>query len=124
MRQVALEYGQGMVCCEVPDDALVIEGVPPGRVRPALSDPVAALEDALDSPMGMPPLEELADRSSRVAITVNDWMGGSYYAAPAVLERLKRSGVLEQNIRIIIAGGTHAKVTRRQLYASNMGRWK
>jgi hypothetical protein len=66
----------------------------------------------------------LIDKDSRVAITVNDWMGGSYYAAPVVLNVLKRRRVEEHNIRIMIAGGTHAKVTRKQLYASNIGRWK
>jgi lactate racemase len=124
MRLVTLEYDQSTVELESPDDATVIEGVAADKIYPALSDPAGALEEALDQPMGSEPLEQLVDKDSRVTITVNDWMGGSYYAAPAVLQRLKRRGIKEENIRIMIAGGTHAKVTRKQLYASNMGRWK
>src|SRR5262249_28128374 len=123
MRSVGLEYANGEISVELPDDSLVIEGLPPERIRPALSDPESALQQALAEPLGMPRLDELVDSRSRVTLTVNDWMGGSYYAAPAVLDLLKRRGVSERNVRIVIAGGTHAKVTRKQLYASNMGRW-
>ena len=124
MQKVALEYGQNTVQLEIPDDATVIEKVPSDKIRTPLSHPEVALEEALNNPMGSEPLEQLVDKSSRIALMVNDWMGGSYYAAPAVLDRLRQRGVKEQNIRIMIAGGTHAKVTRKQLFVSNMGRWR
>lgn len=124
MRQVSLEYGNDAWTFQVPDDSIVVEDIPAQQVRPPLQDPVSALRESLAQPLGIEPLEKLIDAGSRVAITVNDWMGGSYYAAPLALDILRSRGVKDQNIRIMIAGGTHAKVTRRQLYASNMGRWK
>jgi lactate racemase len=124
MRQVSLEYGGDILSLDVPDDSVVVGGVPTNQVRPPLKDPVAALREALDQPLGMEPLEQWIDKHSRIAITINDWMGGSYYAAPLVLDILRARNVEPQNIRIMIAGGTHAKVTRRQLCVSNMGRWK
>lgn len=124
MRSVNLEYGVGTSTFEVPNEATVIEGPSNDQVRPPLGDPVAALRAALAEPLGMEPLDTLVNSDSRVTLTVNDWMGGSFYAAPIVLDILRRQGVKEGNLRIMIAGGTHAKVTRRQLYVSNMGRWK
>jgi hypothetical protein len=124
MQRLALEYGSDAWTFDAPDGSAVIEGVPATQLRPPLIDPSAALREALSEPLGMPSLEQLVDRHSKVALSVNDWMGGSYYATPAVLEVLHSRGVKPENIRIIVAGGTHAKVTRRQLYASNMGRWR
>lgn len=123
MPQVSLEYRSDQWPFEVAEDAIVVDDVPAGQVRPPLPDPVAALREALAEPMGTEPLEQLIDRNTKVSITLNDWMGGSFYALPIVLELLRKKGLKDQDIRIMIAGGTHAKVTRRQLYASNMGRW-
>lgn len=122
-RQVNLEYASEMWPFEVPEDAIVVDDVPAEQVRPPLPDPVAALREALAQPMGIAPLERLIDHNTKVSITVNDWMGGSFYALPVVLDLLHKKGLKDQDLRIMIAGGTHAKVTRRQLYASNMGRW-
>ena len=123
MGQVNLMYGEGTWNFTVPDGAVVVDDIPAGQIRAPLQDPVASLREALAEPLGMEPLERLVDKDSKVAISVNDWMGGSFYAAPVVLEILRSRGVQDRNIRIMIAGGTHAKVTRRQLFVSNMGRW-
>jgi hypothetical protein len=122
-RTVNLEYGKAEWAFDVPEDAQVIDDIPPAQVRTPLADPVAALHQALNEPLGFETLDKLIDRNTKVAITVNDWMGGSFYAAPVVLDLLHKKGIKDQDIRIMIAGGTHAKVTRNQLYASNMGRW-
>ncbi len=124
MGKIGLEYGSDHWGLDVPENAIVISDIPAEQVRPALPDPVSALRDALAEPMGIDPLEKLIDRNTKVSITVNDWMGGSFYALPVVLDLLHKKGLKDRDIRIMIAGGTHAKVTRRQLYASNMGRWK
>lgn len=124
MRQVNLEYGDDIWTAEVPDDTIVIEDIPTQQIRSPLQTPIFALQEALAQPLGTKPLEQLVDSDSRVSITVNDWMGGAYYAAPLTLDILRRQGVRDENIRFMVAGGTHAKVTRRQLYVSNMGRWQ
>lgn len=124
MRRVSgLEYGTAGWHIDVPDDAFVFERPPAEQVHPPLEDPGKKLQEALQQPIGMPPLDELVDRGSRVAITLNDWMGGSLYAAPAVLDILRRAGVKDGNIRMMIAGGTHAKITRHELLASRLARW-
>ena len=118
-----LEYGTESWHFEVPDDATVFEHPVAEQVHPPLSNPAEKLQEALQQPWGMPPLDQLVDRGSRVSITMNDWMGGSLYAAPAVLDILRRAGVKNENIRMMVAGGTHAKVTRGELHASRLARW-
>jgi len=118
-----LEYGAESWQFEAPDDSIVFEHPAPERVHSPLSNPAEKLQEALQQPIGMPPLDQLVDASSRVSITMNDWMGGSLYAAPAVLDILRRAGVKDENIRMMVAGGTHAKVTRGELLASRLARW-
>ena len=102
MRRVnGLEYGAESWHLEAPDDAIVFEHPAPEQVHPPLSNPAEKLQEALQQPLGMPPLDQLVDRGSRVSITMNDWMGGSLYAAPAVLGILCRAGVKEENIPMI-----------------------
>jgi lactate racemase-like protein len=83
MKRVSgLEYGNTTWTFEVPDDAFVMEAPPAEQIRPPLADPLSALKQAMDGPLGMKPVDQLVDSGSRVAIALNDWMGGSYYAAP------------------------------------------
>ena len=123
MPKVDFEYEEGLENLDFPEGTCVIERVPESQVHPPLSDPASALDTALENPIGTAPLQDLVSKDSRIAITLNDWMGGNYYALPAILRLLKLRQVPVKNIRIMIAGGTHAKVTRNQLYVSNMGRW-
>jgi hypothetical protein len=54
-------------------------------------------------------------------MAINDWMGISVHAVPVVLDELLQAGVQEKNIKIVVAGGIHRKVTRNELYISRMG---
>lgn len=118
-----LEYGKESWHLDVPDDAVVFEHPAPQQVHLSLSNPSEKLQETLQHPLGMPRLDQLVDHTSRVSITMNDWMGGSLYAAPAVLSILRQAGVKDGNIRMMVAGGTHAKVTRGELVASRLARW-
>ena len=106
---------------EVPDSAIVIEGANPDRIPPPLENPAQALRDAIRNPLGMRPLADQVASSSKVTIAINDWMGVSVHAVPVVLDELRAAGVDERNIRIVVAGGLHPKVTRRELYLSKVG---
>lgn len=106
---------------DVPDDSIVIENTDENRIPPALPDVAQAVRDAIRKPMGTRPLAEQVSSSSKVALILNDWMGVSVHAVPVVLEELRAAGVDERNIRMVIAGGLHPKVTRGQLYLSKVG---
>src|SRR6266496_1912540 len=108
---------------EVPDSAIVVENTTPERIPPALEDPAKAVLEAIRNPLGgVKPLADHVTSSSKVTIAINDWMGISVHAVPVVLEELRAAGVDERNIQIVVAGGLHPKMSRRDLYLTKVGR--
>ena len=123
MKVSGIDYGLGSPWeIEVPDSAMVVEGPNPDRIPRALENPAQAVRNAIRKPIGMKPLSELVTSSSKVTIAMNDWMGVGVHAVPVVLEELRTAGVEERNVRIVIAGGLHPKVTRSELILSKVGR--
>jgi nickel-dependent lactate racemase len=122
MKVDGIEYGREAPWeIEVPDSAIVVEGAPADRIPPPLEDPVQAVRDAIRNPLGTAPLADQVGSSSKVTIAVNDWMGFPT-AVDVVLDELRGAGVDERNVRIVVAGGLHPKVTRSELYLSRVGR--
>src|SRR5438132_5647593 len=74
-----------------------------------LADAVAAVEAALDSPIGSTPLEKLAGGRESAAISVCDITrpAPNRMVLPPVLERLERGGIPRDAITILIATGLH-----------------
>ena len=75
----------------------------------ALEDYPAALERALVSPEGSPPLEDLVRAGSSVAIVVDDpsrWTPVRD-ALPIVLRRLHAAGVRAEDVTISVGVGRH-----------------
>ena len=68
--RIKLAYGKTGLEIELPDE-LDVTVVEPQYV-PSLPDPEAALREALQSPIGSPPLRELVKPSSKVGIVFND----------------------------------------------------
>jgi hypothetical protein len=108
---------------EVPDSAIVIDGVRPERIPPKLDDPVKAVREAIKKPYGTEPLAEHLGRlssKSKVTIAINNSMGISAVAVPIVLEEMRNAGLDDRNVEIIVAGGMHPKLRRRELYLSKV----
>src|SRR5262252_8818327 len=123
MKVDGIDYGLGTPWeIDVPDDSIVIENTDQSRIPPALADVPQAVRDAIRNPMGTAPLADQVNSSSKVALILNDWMGVSVHAVPVVLDELREAGVDERNIRMVIAGGLHPKVTRSELLLSKVGR--
>ena len=81
-----------------------------------LADPAAALEEALDSPIGSPPLETLALGKRSAAISVCDITrpAPNRIVLPPVLKRLERAGIPREGIVILIATGLHRAATEAE----------
>ena len=80
--------------------------------QPGLSD--AEIRAALESPLGTSPLSELAKKADEVVIIFDDMSRPtrtSQYAKP-ILDILRGAGVPVDNIRFIIAPGTHGTFGR------------
>ena len=78
---------------------------------------VQAVVDALDSPIGSKPLNELVGPNRTVTLLSDDWTRPTpvYRIMPVVIDRLLSHGVKEENIRIIVARGTHGALSREQM---------
>ncbi|MBC7252887.1 MAG: nickel-dependent lactate racemase [Actinobacteria bacterium] len=103
------EYGRGVQEFEVPDHLLL--GVVEGTAVEPLPDLRRALEEALENPVGSPPLAELVRSGDRVAVACPDfhrlWVRARVWM-PLLVGYLNRCGVRDRDITVIIANGTHA----------------
>jgi nickel-dependent lactate racemase len=97
---------------EIPDAAFC-QLLEPVHVAPH-PDPLFAIADALDNPVGGAKLEDMVSPSSRVAILCDDISRPTptHLLAPLIIERLLSAGVSGGNIKIIMALGTHRPMTR------------
>jgi nickel-dependent lactate racemase len=120
-KDVRLEYGKDLLQIKVPPycDILKMKG------SPALENPRQEIENALSSPIESRPLEDIiTSRESpskiTVAIAVSDETRPVPYHGERedgillpLLKRLERIGIKAQNIRIIVATGTHLATSSR-----------
>src|SRR5439155_26300601 len=110
LMQISLSYAN-IPPVEVPDSNL-IACLEPKVVEP--SRPVAEqVEQALEYPIGSPPLEQWVTTTSRVLILVDDItrQTPAWAVLPGVLSRLAESGCGREKVKILIAAGTHARMT-------------
>ena len=112
-------YGDRMVPVRLPDRTKI---VPPGLSTslPPVADLKATIEAALQNPLELPPLRELAKPGSKVTIAFDDptvpcfapvWEA----AIRAVLEELDLAGVKRRDTFLLCANALHRKFTRAEL---------
>src|SRR5271169_5793785 len=88
----------------------------PRAIEP--SKPTAELvELALDHPIDSPPIEDLVSPTSRVLFLVDDITRKTpaWAVLPVVLRRMASKGIPRENIKILIAAGTHALMTSEEI---------
>jgi nickel-dependent lactate racemase len=114
-KDISLEYGKNLLKIKVPSycDILKMGYVPP------LENPREKIENALSNPMESRPLEDIITSrknpsQTTVAIAVSDNTRPVPYNGERedgvllpLLKRLEKIGVKAQNIKIIVASGTH-----------------
>ena len=113
--QVRLSFGREGLAVNLPGGfEYKVLDVPP---IPALADPVAAIEAALDRPTAGPGLEMLAAGKRSAAISVCDITrpAPNPVTLPPLLRRLERAGVPREGIRIMIATGLHRGATESEI---------
>jgi lactate racemase len=87
------------------------------RTARALPDVAAALDAALDRPIGSEPLVKLAQGMRTAAISVCDITRPAPNRAtlPPLLKRLHEAGIAKENVTILIATGLHRGAAREEL---------
>ena len=87
------------------------------RSADALEDENAALDAALDHPIGLKPLAALAAGKKSAAIAVCDITrpAPNRRTLPPLLKRLHVAGIAAENITILIATGLHREATKEEV---------
>jgi len=108
-------FGQEGLDVRVPEgfNTLVVHG----RSAGALADTSAALNAALDAPIGSAPLVELARGKRTAAISVCDITrpAPNSVTLPPLLKRLRDGGIPVEGITILIATGLHRAATEDEV---------
>ena len=101
---IELKYGHSAFACPLGGAQVLRPAVPtPG------ADPRTLIEAALDAPIGTPPLDSIIRPGEKVVIVTSDitrYTGSEHYL-PVLVERLKRCGIPDADIEVVIALGIH-----------------
>jgi nickel-dependent lactate racemase len=102
----SIPYGRDCLTAHLPDD-LRVDRIAP-HAAPAIPDPLLAVSQALDAPLGGGKLADFTGVKS-VAIAINDKTRPvpHTYLLPPLLQRVEALGVPPAAITLIIATGTH-----------------
>jgi nickel-dependent lactate racemase len=97
--------GQTEIPVEVPDDAITLN---PNLIAP-LADPTAAVQQAIDCPIGTSALSVLALGHWNACVVISDVTRPvpNRIILPPILQTLEKAGIKRQNITILIATGMH-----------------
>lgn len=113
MKPVDLDYGTTKMSVDLPDSAVVVR-YGETYVDPPAVDPVVATREALDAPLGSPPLRDLAGPEKTAVIVFPDRVkGGAHPQAhrrvsiPMVVQDLVAGGCRLENISLLCAQGLH-----------------
>jgi nickel-dependent lactate racemase len=84
---------------------------------PPHPDPQGLIRAALDRPAGCPPLRQLARRGMRSALIVDDYtrQTPASLVLPPLLEELRAAGLPPKDIRIVIAPGSHRRMSPAEI---------
>ncbi len=120
MKPVDLDYGTRKMSVELPDSAVVVRYGETYEDPPPV-DPVAATRAALDAPLEMPPLKELAGPGKKAVIVFPDRVkGGAHPLAhrrvsiPMIVADLLAGGCELDDITLLCAQGLHRRNTHEE----------
>lgn len=110
-----LRYGSSEVVVELPDDRVIFMAEPVD-VRGVVNQG-DEVRRALANPIGSGSLRELAQRGKKVAIAVDDITRSTPCRTilPVVIDELVTAGINVRDIKIIIALGTHRKMSEEEM---------
>ena len=113
--RIELAFGKTGLAAELPDTLRYqfLEA----RSAVALDDGIAALEAAMDAPIGTAPLVELAQGKKTAAISVCDITrpAPNRLVLPPLLARLEQGGITRENTTVLIATGLHRPATEEEI---------
>jgi len=113
--KIPFAFGKDGIEVQLPDGFAY--RVVKGRAAGALKGVEAALEAALDNPIGCPPLAAMAAGKKTAAISVCDITrpAPNQLTLPPLLSRLHQAGIPVEGITILIATGLHRQASQGEI---------
>ncbi len=115
MAKISVPYGKTAQEAFISDDIelQVIDVDVPKVTTPAEQ----LLKEAMDNPIGSDRLENMVSRNEQVLIVVNDHTrpGPNRIIVKEIMERLSAAGVPAENIKFIVAAGSHRASTDEEI---------
>jgi nickel-dependent lactate racemase len=113
---VKLHCGDDVLELDIPEKNLVFEIEPQKFEMPADED--AEIVNSINNPIGTPKLRDMVDSSMNVLILADDRtrLTPQKKIIPLILDELNGAGVPDSQIKVIIAYGTHRKMTDEEVF--------
>ncbi len=117
MREIEFPYGSRTCMVRIPDHHF-LAAVSPNPVK-SCSDPAGEVRRSLEHPIGAPRLREAVHGLSRVVILADDLTRQTpvEIILPVLLDELNAGGVMDEQITVLIALGTHRPMTEEEIEA-------
>jgi len=117
MSIINVPYGDTERSFEITDRNLLAVFDYPRVGRPTAAAERAAVDRALENPIGAASLGELARGAKRVALLVDDWTRPTpaYKVLPVILEQLREAGCADSDVSIVFAKGMHRELSREEM---------
>ena len=117
MKRFAFRYGDGSVDAWLDEKNIL--GELRGNAVPPIADLPAALAEALENPVGSAPITDFVRPGDSVCLVISDmsrfWMRQDRVIPPLLDYLYARCGVTPADITILVANGTHAGGSEREL---------
>lgn len=113
---ISIPYGDGYQEADIDESRVKVEIVDPPK-KAAEKSVEELIREALDRPVASERLEEMAKPEDKITIMVNDQTRPGPHAqmCKAIVERLHRAGVPDENMTFVIATGSHSGPNEEQL---------
>jgi len=110
-----LQYGNQILEVDVPENNLLAE-VTLTKV-PGVKDEKYEIKRAIYNPIAHEGLAELAKKGKKAIILVDDFtrLTPAYKILPILIKELNNAGLSNENIEIMIAGGTHRPMSPKEI---------
>jgi nickel-dependent lactate racemase len=115
MSKIRMRYGRHLLEINVPGHNL-LSVVHPNEV-PGVPDENAEIERAVQNPIAHPGIQSLAQKGKRTLIIVDDFSRTTPAdkILPVIIRELNKAGISNSNIKVMLAGGTHRRMTDEEV---------
>ena len=115
MQDYVFKYGKGKLSFSL--DPSLVAGELKIKDYPVLSDPEAAIRQAIAHPISSKPLREIVKPGETVVFIVNDptRVANSHVFMPILLDEMNAAGIPDKDMAIIFALGTHRLMTNEEM---------